>query len=289
MKPINLALGIALMGMIISFAACFQVVSRPDAGPTQQSHASPSPTGPASVIVPVPRPTGQPTPTATAVLVPEETAPPEPTRIAITSTPVAPDPTEPPPVEPTTVASTPQPTTHLPPTKRPASTIFLEVRNPADDSQVRSGAVVLSGVVSPGARVSINQEPAIVEEDGKFRGAVDLVPGKNEIQVVATDIQGNQVTKVVTVTSITVPVRPFMLVITEPKHESILSDENIRLSGRTGPEAVVSVNGALQSVDLMGSFSTPVVLEPGPNLLDVVSTNVDGRVSSSVVAVIYRP
>ncbi len=289
MKPINLALGIALMGMIISFAACFQVVPRPGAGPTQQPHASPSPTGPTPVIVSVPRPTEQPTPTTTPVLVPEETAPPEPTRVAIAPTRIAPDPAESPHVKPTTVASTPQPTAPLPPTRRPASTIFLEVRSPADDSQVRSGAVVLSGVVSPGARVSINQEQAIVEEDGKFRGAVDLVPGKNEIQVVATDIQGNQVTKVVTVTSITVPVRPFMLVITEPKHESIVSDENIQLSGRTGPEAVVSVNGALQSVDLMGSFSTPVVLEPGPNLFDVVATNVDGRGSSSVVAVIYRP
>ena len=149
--------------------------------------------------------------------------------------------------------------------------------------------MVVRGVVSPGAIVNVNEGLAIVEEDGKFRGAVDLVPGRNEIQVVATDIQGNEVTKVVTVTSITVPARPFMLVITEPRHESIVSDESIRISGRTGPEAVVSVNGSLQSVDLMGGFSTEVLLEPGPNLFDVVATNVDGRSSSSVVAVIYRP
>ena len=154
---------------------------------------------------------------------------------------------------------------------------------------MRSGAVVVSGVVSPGAIVHINEGPAIVDEDGKFRGAADLVSGRNEIQVVATDIRGNQAAKVVTVTSITVPARPFILVITEPRHESIVSDERIRISGRTGPEAVVSVNGSLQSVDLMGGFSTQVVLQPGPNLFDVVATNVDGRTNSTVVAVIYRP
>ena len=285
MKPINLALGIALMGMIISFAACFQPVPRPgdpDASPTEPPVA-PSTVKPSQTITPALTPTAQPTLGLPLVVTPTEPATPRPAPLPVDPTAVSPTPTVAPTVEPLSIEPTPQPTT------RPASTIFLEVRNPADDSQVRSGAVVLSGVVSPGARVSINQEQAIVEEDGKFRGAVDLVPGKNEIQVVATDIQGNQVTKVVTVTSITVPVRPFMLVITEPKHESIVSDENIQLSGRTGPEAVVSVNGALQSVDLMGNFSTPVVLEPGPNLFDVVATNVDGRVSSSVVAVIYRP
>ena len=283
MKPINLSLGIALMGMIISFAACFQPVPRPgdpDAAPTEPA---PSTVTPSQAITPALTPTVQPTLGLPLVVTPTEPATPRPTPLPVDSTAVSPTPTVAPTVEPLSVEPTPQPTT------RPASTIFLEVRSPVDDSQVRSGAVVLSGVVSPGATVSINQGQAIVEEDGKFRGAVDLVPGKNEIQVVATDIQGNQVTKVVTVTSITVPVRPFMLVITEPKHESIVSDENIRLSGRTGPEAVVSVNGALQSVDLMGSFSTPVVLGPGPNLFDVVATNVDGRVSSSVVTVIYRP
>ena len=285
MKPINLALGIALMVMSISFAACFQPVPRPgdpDAGPTEPPTA-PSTVTPSQTITPVLTSTVQPTLGLPLVVTPTEPTTPRPARLPVDPTAVSPTPTVAPTVEPLSVEPTPQPT------RRPASTIFLEVRSPVDDSQVRSGAVVLSGVVSPGATVSINQGQAIVEEDGKFRGAVDLVPGKNEIQVVATDIQGNQVTRVVTVTSITVPVRPFMLVITEPKHESIVSDENIRLSGRTGPEAVVSVNGALQSVDLMGSFSTPVVLGPGPNLFDVVATNIDGRVSSSVVTVIYRP
>ena len=288
MKPINLALRIALVGVIFSLTACFHISDRPGAGPTEPPIA-PSTVTPSQTIPPVLTSTVKPTHGLTPVVTPTEPAIPRPTPLPGGPTAISPTPTVAPTVERIPVEPTPQPTEIPQPTTRPTSKIFLEVRDPADNSQVRTGTVVLSGVVSPGATVSINQEPAIVEEDGKFRGAVDLVPGKNDIQVIATDIQGNQATKVVTVTSITVPARPFMLVITEPRHESIVSDENIRISGRTGPEAVVSVNGALQSVDLMGSFSTPVVLEPGPNLFDVVATNVDGRVTSSVVAVIYRP
>jgi len=39
----------------------------------------------------------------------------------------------------------------------------------------------------------------------------------------------------------------------------------------------------------VGNFSTLVALEPGPNIIDVVSTNSDGQVMSAVTAVIYRP
>ena len=288
MKPINLALRIALVMMIFTLAACFQPVPRPGVGPTHPPQSLPAPTlSPATQ--PAPTPASPPAPRATPVETPTGPATPRPIVLPVDSTLAPPTPTAAPTAGPPPVEPTPQPTDIPGPAATPASKIFLEVRDPVDGSQVRSGAVLVSGVVSPGAIVHINDGPAIVDEDGKFRGAVDLVSGRNEIQVVATDIQGNQAAKIVTVTSITVPARPFMLVITEPKHESIVSDERIRISGRTGPEAVVSVNGSLQSVDLMGSFSTQVVLQPGPNLFDVVATNVDGRTSSTVVAVIYRP
>jgi hypothetical protein len=80
-----------------------------------------------------------------------------------------------------------------------------------------------------------------------------------------------------------------LLVITEPQDQSIVSVRNLRLSGRTGPEAIVSVNGVSVNVDTLGLFSTIVTLEPGPNIIDVVATNDDGRGLSTVIAVIYRP
>ncbi|MCH8992825.1 MAG: hypothetical protein IIA44_13900 [Acidobacteria bacterium] len=63
----------------------------------------------------------------------------------------------------------------------------------------------------------------------------------------------------------------------------------IRVSGRTGTEAVVTVNGVSVLVDEVGIFVADVTLQPGPNLIDVVATDADGRILSTVIAVIYRP
>jgi hypothetical protein len=51
----------------------------------------------------------------------------------------------------------------------------------------------------------------------------------------------------------------------------------------------VSVNGVNVPVDVLGIFSTTVRLEPGPNIIEVVATDTDGRVLSSIIALIFRP
>jgi len=154
---------------------------------------------------------------------------------------------------------------------------------------VPNDAVVVHGVASPGAQVTINGEPVTVGQDGGFRGEATLSPGANEIEIVATDALGNRQAEVLTVTFLTLPTLPFMLLITEPAEQSIVSSGIISLSGRTGPDAVVSVNGVSLTVDGLGIFSAKVALEPGPNIIDVVATNNDGQIMSAVIAVIYRP
>ena len=152
-----------------------------------------------------------------------------------------------------------------------------------------SDAVVVHGVVSPGAQVTINGNLVSVGQDGGFRGEAALSPGVNDIEVVATDALGNRRTEVLRVTSLALPTLPFLLLITEPVDQSILTSSIVRLSGRTGPEAVLSVNGVSLPVDILGIFSTEVTLEPGPNIIDVVATNNDGQIMSAVIAVIFRP
>ena len=152
-----------------------------------------------------------------------------------------------------------------------------------------STAVVVHGVTNPGAAVTINGKPAKMESDGRFRGEAKLAQGANGIQVVATDAFGNLERRLVNVTSLADARLPFMLVVTEPADQSIVSTSFNRLSGRTGPEAVVSVNGVSVAVDVVGLFSTTVDLDAGPNLIDLVSTNSDGQTMSTVIAVIFRP
>ena len=81
----------------------------------------------------------------------------------------------------------------------------------------------------------------------------------------------------------------FFLLITEPQYDTVVTGPSMRLSGRTGADAVVSVNGVSAEVDGLGAFTTTAQLEPGPNIIDVVATSPEGEVISSVVAVIYRP
>ena len=81
----------------------------------------------------------------------------------------------------------------------------------------------------------------------------------------------------------------FFLLIIEPQHDAVVTDPSMQLSGRTGTDAVVSVNGVSAEVDGLGAFVTAAQLEPGPNIIDVVATSPEGEVISSVIAVIYRP
>lgn len=163
---------------------------------------------------------------------------------------------------------------------------LLEVHGPADGTTVRSNAVVVYGVTSPDAVITINDELAIVDETGQFQAEVVLEPGLNTLNVFAVDGEGESKSHVLTVTA--QPLQAFLLLITEPEDQSIVVTSPVRLAGRTGPDAVLTVNGVGITVDDLGFFSTSVQLDPGPNLIDVVATNVDGKVLSTVLAIIYR-
>ena len=167
--------------------------------------------------------------------------------------------------------------------------LFLDVNGPEDGATVQTTAVIVHGLTIPEASLTISGEAASVDADGMFRGEVTLSPGSNVIEVVATDTEGNREAKTLSITSAVLPPQPFVLLIIEPQDQSVVSSSTIALSGRTGPEALVSVNGVSASVDEGGDFSTTVKLEPGPNIIDVVATNTDGRVLSAVIALIYRP
>jgi len=179
--------------------------------------------------------------------------------------------------------------TKAPPSPNPLLQLSLQVRAPLDGSEVSGDAVVVHGVATPGATIVINGQATAVDREGRFSAETGLSPGANTIEVVATDSQGNRKSSRLTVTSLSPPPQPFLLVITEPQDQSIVSVRNLRVSGRTGPEAIASVNGVSVNVDTLGLFSTIVTLEPGPNVIDVVATNNDGRDLSTVIAVIYRP
>ena len=184
----------------------------------------------------------------------------------------------------------PRPTESTLPTQvpTPGGQLFLTVAAPQNGATVPSEAVVVYGLTLPGAEIEVNGSTAPVDKNGGFTAETALFPGVNSIEVRAFDGQGNQESITISVTSLALPAQPFLLLVTEPVTQSVVNQPILRLSGRTGPDAIASINGVSVEVDLFGSFSTMVTLEPGPNIIDVVATNNDGQVLSTVVAVIYR-
>ena len=142
------------------------------------------------------------------------------------------------------------------------------------------------GQTEQGAKVFINSIEAAVDAQGGFRADVPLEQGENLLVIAAESEDGgrSQVSRLVTSLAL-----PFLLLITEPENNSVVDVSRLPLSGRTGPNAIVSINGRSVPVDRFGYFSTTMLLVQGPNVIDVVATNDDGETLSQVVAVIYRP
>ncbi|MDA0677559.1 MAG: hypothetical protein O2788_06085, partial [Chloroflexi bacterium] len=70
------------------------------------------------------------------------------------------------------------------------------------------------------------------------------------------------------------------------ENESVVLTSNVTVTGFTTPDALLSVNGQAVPVQLDGSFTVDVNLEPGPNFVEFVSSNLRGQESSRVISVV---
>lgn len=70
------------------------------------------------------------------------------------------------------------------------------------------------------------------------------------------------------------------------ENESVVLTSTITVTGFTTPDALLSVDGQAVPVQLDGSFSVDVNLEPGPNFVGFVSSNLRGQESSRVISVV---
>jgi len=150
------------------------------------------------------------TPTATSVPVPTAT-----TTVAPTSLPPTPSPTAPPSPTSTPVPATPIPTatpspTVAPPTPTavpiPTSTgtfnLSLDFEGIGNESIVRSDTVLLRGITSADAIVSVNGVILEIQPDGTFELTLALDPGPNIVDVVASDLDGSSINSSLAIISI---------------------------------------------------------------------------------------
>ena len=223
---------------------------------------------------------------ATATLEPTVTPVPSTATTEPTAEPTAaPTPTaEPTPTPEPAPAPTPVPTPTRPSSLIPG--LSLRILGPPEGTRATNNAVVVHGITTPGASVQVNGAAATVEGDGRFRAEVSLFPGFNFLSVVAADRAGNRQNEVITVV---LPPQSFVLEVTEPRGQSVVSQRHVKVAGLTGSEATAHVNGRQVAVDQLGAFSTKVTLDLGPNVIEIIANNRDGQELTTVIAVIYRP
>ena len=89
----------------------------------------------------------------------------------------------------------PAPAPSTPPATQQLS---LKITEPADESVVKAGSINLSGTVSTTAEITVNGTSVAVE-NGNFNAIVELEEGPNSLEIRATDGNGHEEIKVLTI------------------------------------------------------------------------------------------
>ncbi len=70
---------------------------------------------------------------------------------------------------------------------------------------------------------------------------------------------------------------------------TVVRGNAIVASGQTSPDAVLSINGVIIPINDDGSFEVTLALDEGPNLLEIVSSDLSGNQESRVLWVVALP
>ena len=79
------------------------------------------------------------------------------------------------------------------------------------------------------------------------------------------------------------------LQILSPQDEAIVDSPQISVEGRAPAESVVTVNDEILIVDSYQQFKSTLTLEEGPNLIEIIASDVQGNQISFTLVVIFEP
>jgi len=60
----------------------------------------------------------------------------------------------------------------------------------------------------------------------------------------------------------------------------------VLIKGKTNPGAVVSINGGMISAGSLGNFTMTIVLEEGPNVIEVIASDEYGNEATATLTVV---
>jgi subtilisin family serine protease len=145
--------------------------------------------------------------------------------------------------------------------------------------------LTLEGIVEPGARLTVNDQEVVTDEDGAFSITIELVEGVNTIVIAAVDYLGNRKEVVREVVLDTVP--PELTVIS-PQPGHVTRDENFTIVGTTEPNATVLIDGQVVETE-DGLFAHNVSLQEGENSFLLEAVDEAGNVRSMTLTIYREP
>ena len=226
----------------------------------------------------------EPTPPATPTPAPSPTAapaPPPPTPPSPTPTPTPPLPAG---TQPTAVG-TPTPGLPLELVGLRRGEPYLSGDELVEATVATTGFAVV-GVTAPDAFVTVDGTPVLVDEQGLFVHSIPLLEGPNLASVIASDFQGNERAMFLMVLSVP-PTQGLPLHVLWPREGATVDVGSISVIGTTSPDAVVTVQGAVASVNAFGVFRSALVLEEGPNLIEVVASDLLGNSGTIQLTIVW--
>ena len=79
------------------------------------------------------------------------------------------------------------------------------------------------------------------------------------------------------------------LTVFQPLDETVTDAPQIEVIGMAPPETVVTVNDEILIVGQEQEFKVTVTLEEGPNLIEIIASDIDGNETSQLLTVFYEP
>ncbi len=192
----------------------------------------------------------------------------------------------------------PEPAPETAPTPPLAPPLELAVMGPRDGTAtprdeesveftVGTWGIPVVGTTRVDAAVTVGGTLVDVNEDGMFVHPVSLAEGQNLIEVTAGDLLGNK--RTISMVVHRVSPRDIPLYVFWPADNSTDRSASVPVIGTTSVDAVVTVNGIPVEVDDLGIFSISVALEEGPNIIEVMASDLWGNVQSLMVVVFHIP
>ena len=164
-------------------------------------------------------------------------------------------------------------------------------------TDVHEGNITIAGNTLPWATVLVRVEspeldPEIftrADADGAFAVPIELAEGNNAITIIAYHTTSDEEKKEHRVVNYNPNPTQLYVTITEPDNEAVVDAPLLAITGKTLPDAQVTVNKIIPGqVSKDGHWQAMIVLQPRENEI-VVAASRNGQRRTAIITVTYTP